>query len=119
MINNPLLEKEEQQHTNGQAARATTFTRAFTFDTNNGNGLRKATTQFGRTLTDFVGITYTSEEQWTKSLLADYQRNVNKGVDGDLPLPGGFGREPRFVILCRSVVRQIIEISVDFGGWLA
>jgi hypothetical protein len=104
-MTNPLLEREDGngQPSSSTPARATTFTRAFTFDTNSGTGFTKATTQFGRSLTDFVGITYTSEEQWTKSLIADYMRNVNKGVDGDLPLPGGFGREYRCVSFCSGL----------------
>lgn len=37
-----------------------------------------------------------TEEQWTKSLIAEYVRVQTKGVDGDMPLPAGFCREYRF-----------------------
>jgi hypothetical protein len=70
-------------------ARATTFTRGITLD-------GSAFTQFGRTVTDTIGLTYETEEQWTQSLIAEYVRVAEKGVDGDMPLPAGFCREYRF-----------------------
>ena len=86
-MRDPLVDQES-----GAPQRQHTFSRAMTFDT---DGFKRATTQMGRNVTDFVGITYTSEEQFTKSLIGEYVKNVGKGVDGDMPLPGGFGQEKR------------------------
>jgi hypothetical protein len=78
--------------------RQATFSRftTFTGQTNEQLGRRSTTNYFNRTFTDTLGLTYASEEQWTQSLLAQYVAVSEKGVDGDMPPPLGFGRERRF-----------------------
>lgn len=75
--------------------RQNTYTRAYTFD-NTANGFTRTSTMFGRMITDTIGLTYETEEQQMHSLIAEYVRVAEKGVDGDMPLPAGFAREYRF-----------------------
>ncbi len=90
-LNNHQSSANNGSNTEGRE-RASTFSRAFTFEA---GGFSRASTQFGRTFTDTLGLTYDTEEQWTKSLLANYAQVAEKGVDGDMPPPEGFGREQR------------------------
>jgi hypothetical protein len=83
---------------NPEIKRNPTFSRFLTFTgtPNESLGRRSTTTAFlNRTFTDTVGLTYANEEQWTKSLIAQYVAVREKGVDGDMPPPLGFGRERR------------------------
>ncbi len=72
-INEPLRDDSFRQNT---------FTRGFTLGGN--DGFRRGTTGFGRTLTETIGLTYTSEEQWTKSLISQYTQIADKGGNIDV-----------------------------------
>lgn len=93
-INEPLRQ-DQQDSFRQNTFRQNTFLRGFTLGGDD-SYRRDTTIGVGRTFTETVGFTYTSDEQWTKSLINQYAQIADKGVDGDMPLPAGFGRERRF-----------------------
>ena len=50
---------------------------------------------FARSVSNIIGITADSDEEWTRSLIGQYVKVDEKGVDGDVPYPAGFAREKR------------------------
>ena len=59
--------------------RQNTFLRGFTLGGND-SYRRDTTVGVGRTFTETIGFTYTSDEQWTKSLINQYAQISDKGT---------------------------------------
>lgn len=82
--------------TNGDFSRKSTFSRAFTFDTD--AFAKTVSTPFEglqRTLTE-VGNRIDPDAQFTKAALNKYIEVAEQGPEGDIPLPPGFARKPPF-----------------------
>ncbi len=71
-------------------------------DTNTNEDQRK----FSRTWTETLAFPrmfthnfdFANEENWAKMLLEEYQQANNKGPEGDIPIPEGFGKNKQFRI---------------------
>lgn len=75
---------------NEDEAGRSSFSRNFTFT----EGFRSESI-VSRKMTNTLGLTADSEEEWTKSLIGKYVKIGEKGIDGEVPLPAGFARESR------------------------
>lgn len=68
---------------------ARSFSRALTFE-----GFGRMRTNFSRTMTTYV---HDAEDTWVQDIMNDYIfKAPAKGMDLDVPLPGGFAKELRF-----------------------
>ena len=68
--------------------------RSFTLDFAFDNPLARSATTF------FGGATPSHEPNWTDKYVAEYVSYKSRGVDGDMPMPAGFTREYRLIIMC-------------------
>jgi hypothetical protein len=94
-LNSKLLSSEELDRKN-TFSRKQTFSRAFTFD---GTALKSNVTgQFEgitRTLTE-VGNYIDPDAKVTNAIIGDYVEVAEKGNEGDMPFPPGFGNKFKF-----------------------
>jgi hypothetical protein len=88
-----LLESAEA-NTDGDTAAASEYTRTNTFGRS--NTLENIGSTLTRRLSQTLGISEDQEAEFTKNLIDTYTKANEDGVDGDVPLPGGFGQEYRF-----------------------
>jgi hypothetical protein len=89
------------------------FSRALTFE-----GFNRATSTLSRTITGAFTFLPDPEEKWAQDVINDYVRVAKKGVDGDVPHPGGFAKERRYHSLCMNLyISSILYVIHKFRFW--
>lgn len=110
-----INEEESKNQAPPDFSRKSTFSRAFTFDT---NVFRESISQpfegLTRTLTE-IGNKIDPDAQYTKAIISEYAKHADRDNEGDLPLPAGFARKYKFwkIIVISGMIALFLGVAIS------